>query len=245
VTEVAQRVLKALAGDKAIGPLYRVDTRLRPHGASGPLVVTLGAFEQYFETSAQSWERLALTRARVIFATGGFGRRVTEAIRSILARPIEAGRLAADVLAMRRRLQGSRASSLKRGTGGLADIEVLVQYLMLINASIVPGVLRPNVWDALDALRSSGILPSQIHKELLDAYNFLRSVEGRLRLIHNRASCELPAREADLLGLARRLNYPHPDPGEAVRSFLADMARHTTRTRTIFEQYVGRVRTGD
>ena len=55
-------------------PLYAVDTRLRPHGASGPLVVTLDAFRDYFRGPAQTWERLALTRARVIFATGGFGR---------------------------------------------------------------------------------------------------------------------------------------------------------------------------
>ena len=54
VTEVAQRVLKALAGDASTGPLYRVDTRLRPHGASGPLVVTLASFRQYFEESAHS-----------------------------------------------------------------------------------------------------------------------------------------------------------------------------------------------
>ena len=89
VTEVAQRIIKALGGDSSTGPLYHADTRLRPHGASGPLVVTLATFQHYFEESAPIWERLALTRARVIFATGGFGRHVTDTIRSILCRPVD------------------------------------------------------------------------------------------------------------------------------------------------------------
>ena len=88
-------MLKALGGNSATGPLYHVDTRLRPHGASGPLVVTLERFHQYFAESAQTWERLALTRARVIFATGGFGRHVTDTIRSILSRAVNPGELAA------------------------------------------------------------------------------------------------------------------------------------------------------
>ena len=87
VTEVARRVLKALEHDKPVGPLYRVDTRLRPHGASGPLVVTLDAFRAYFQTKAHSWERLALTRSRTIFSNGGFGKVVAEAIHDVLAVP--------------------------------------------------------------------------------------------------------------------------------------------------------------
>ncbi len=167
VTEVAQRVVKALAGNGSTGLLYRVDTRLRPHGASGPLVVTLASFRQYFEHSAHSWERLALTRARVIFATGGFGRHVSDAIREILAQPVHQASLAQQVQMMRQRLADSgHRNDLRWGIGGLADLEFLVQYLMLAHAASQPDLLRPNLWEALDALHRVAILPAATHSEL-------------------------------------------------------------------------------
>ena len=154
VTEVAQRLLKALGCGSATGPLYIVDARLRPHGASGPLVQTLAAFMDYFRRSTQVWERMTLTRARVIFATGGFGRDVSEAVRSLLTEPVDPAHVAGEVISMRHKLEASRPrNDLKRGPGGLADLEFIVQYLFLVHAPRVPDLLRPNFWDALSALR--------------------------------------------------------------------------------------------
>ncbi len=106
VTEVVQRVLKALGNGSAPGTLYSVNARLRPHGASGPLVMTLDSFREYLDRSTQPWERMAFTRARVVYATGGFGRKVTEIIRAMLAAPADPIQLAAQALAMRRRTRG-------------------------------------------------------------------------------------------------------------------------------------------
>lgn len=239
VSDVAQRVLKALGRDALTGTLYQVDTRLRPHGAAGPLVNTLESLTHYYATSAQSWERLALTRGRVIFATGGFGRPVTDALRAILSAPIDPASLGPEVAAMRRKLEDSRRQNdLKRGIGGLADVEFVVQYLMLIHAETKPDVIRPNLWDGLDALLRAGALDAETHAELRDIYNFLRSVEARLRLIHDRAGTELPKDPDDLARLARRLNYDATDPTVAVSSFLLDSARYTTRARAIFQRII-------
>ena len=140
VTEVVQRVLKALGVGSATGPLYAVDARLRPHGASGPLVLTLDAFRDYLDRSTQTWERMAFTRARVIFATGGFGQEVTEAVRSALAHAASIPRsLPRRSWPMRRKLEASRGRhDLKRGFGGLADLEFIVQYLQLVLAARQP-----------------------------------------------------------------------------------------------------------
>jgi glutamate-ammonia-ligase adenylyltransferase len=119
------------------------------------------------------------------------------------------------------------------------DLEFIAQYLMLKHASARPELLRPNLWDAFDALHRAGILTGEHRQELVEAYGFLRTVEGRLRLIHNRASADVPTRTAELIGLTRRLNYMDPDPDEAVRAFLADVARQTMRTRSLLEEYVG------
>ncbi len=239
VTEVAQRILKALGSGSATSPLYAVDARLRPHGASGPLVQTLQSFVAYFEQSAQLWERMTLTRARVIFATGGFGREVSQAIGSLLTQPVDPAHVAEQVVSMRHKLEASRPRhDLKRGPGGLADLEFIVQYLLLVHAPREPDLLRPNFWDAMAALRLHHIISDDLHKELCDAYNFLRTIEDRLRLIHNRGVSELPENNADLERLARRLSDEKIEPERAVETFLAEAARVTHRTRELFEQIV-------
>ena len=239
ITEVVQRVLRSMAGGAAAGPLYKVDARLRPHGASGPLVLTLDSFRAYLEHSTQTWERMAFSRARVIFATGGFGTRVTDVIKAMLARPVEPGPLATQVLAMRRKLEASRpAHHLKRGVGGVADIEFIVQYLQLVHAAERPELLRANLWDALEALRRRGVIDPQTFAELSDAYDFLRAVEGRLRLIQNREVGELPTSPVELDRLARRLNEDRPGPDGPVAAFLADIEATTRRTRAHFDRIV-------
>ena len=249
VTEVVQRVLKALESRSSTGPLYTVDTRLRPHGASGPLVMTLDAFREPISTSRpRSGSGWPSRRARVIFATGGFGQDVTEAVRSALAQPLDPSHLAAEVRSMRRKLEASRGRhDLKRGFGGLADLEFIAQFLELVARRPINGsdhrrqagdLPRTNYWDALAALRRHGSIPTEIHNELRDAYDFLRTVEGRLRLIHNRGVAELPESNAELERLARRLNYDSIEPARAVETFLADAVRITHRTRELFDQLV-------
>ncbi len=241
VTEVVQRILKALGGGPSSGPLYSVDARLRPCGISGPLVQTLCAFREHFLNSSQVWERMVLTRARVIFATGGFGDQVAAAIRELLARPIDRSLLASEVIAMRRRLEASRSShDLKRAAGGLADLEFIVQFLLLAHGADQPDLFRPNFWAALAGLRRHGIVTAPIHKKLHRAYDFLRTVEGRLRLIHNRGVSELPEGDAELERLARRLNYESSDPSHAVEQFLADAASIASQTREVFHEIVAK-----
>jgi len=245
LTEVVRRLLKAMSGGHAGAPIYAVDTRLRPHGASGPLVVTLDAWRDYFRGPAQVWERLALTRARVLFSTGGFGRTVTAAVRQALAAPVPPRDLARDVLGMRRKLEEAHArNDLKRGSGGLADIEFLVHYLQLAYAADFPDVLRPNLWDALDALRHAGLIAADVHADLTEAYDFWRTVESRLRIVHNRSGADLPENPEELARLARRMNYGEPDPRASADAFRADSARHAARTRSLFLGVVGRAAGG-
>jgi glutamate-ammonia-ligase adenylyltransferase len=202
-------------------------------------VVTLDALRDYFRTAAQTWEWLALTRARVIYSNGGFGRIVSEATRALLAQSVNPGVLAREVVAMRRRLEETRArTDLKRGYGGLADIEFLVHYLQLVHAAEYPDVLRPNLWDALEALLRAGLLSAEAHANLVAAYDFLRTVESRLRIVHNRTGVDLPDDAGELLRLTRRLSYEETDPSAAIASFRAEATRHAEATRALFQQVV-------
>jgi len=241
VAEVVRRLLKALGGAPGGGALYSVDARLRPHGASGSLVITLSAFRDYLRGPAQLWERLALTRARVIFSTGGFGDDVTRAVYGCLTERRPTAGLAREVVALRRRVEEACArNGLKRGYGGLADIEFLVHYLQLAHAPDHPEVLRSNLWDALDALRGAGLLAPEAHADLRDAYDFWRAVESRLRLVHDRAGGDLPDDPAELARLVRRLrDYDRDDDAKSGRAFRGDAARHAARARELFVEILG------
>lgn len=236
--ELARRIIKTLSSED-LGPLYSVDTRLRPHGASGPLTTTLDSFRFYYRDAARTWERLALMRSRVLFASGPFGRKVSQTIREIAMLPVDSSRLAEEVGAMRKKLEAGRGGTdLKRGPGGSVDIEFLTQYLQLAHCRERPEILRPNVWEALAALKRAGILDRDDYDELTAAYDFLRSVEGRLRLVYNRAMTELPEDETELARLARRLNYASTDPQTLVESFRNHAERIASRTRSIFDAYL-------
>ncbi len=235
VSDVARRVIKTLAKG-----LYQVDTRLRPHGASGPLAVTLDAFSDYFQDQAKTWERLALTRARVIHGTGDFGFDVTEAIRAALGTPVDPQVIRRDVIAMRRRLEESATESdVKRGYGGLADIEFIVQSLSLLGADGGPLIARMNVWDAIEQFKRSGLLPREAAADLRASYDFFRTVESRLRIVHNKTSSELPDNPDDLSRLARRLGYAETEATSLIEAFRQDRSRFAERTRHWFESLIG------
>ena len=155
---LATRLTAALSVPTAAGALYEVDTRLRPSGAKGPLVVSLDAFRQYQRTEAWTFEHMALTRARVVVAHPGDRAAAEAAIADVLAAPRDPPALRADVLAMRGEMERARPGGglfdVKNGPGGLVDCEFIVQYLQLRDRCH----LTPRFRDALAALMRDGAL---------------------------------------------------------------------------------------
>jgi glutamate-ammonia-ligase adenylyltransferase len=243
-TDFAQRVIKATSYLGPMGRLYQVDMRLRPTGKSGSLVSPLTEFRRYYEGGgAQLWERQALTRARVVYGDTDFGAEVMAAVGhgayDLPWRP----EVADEVGAMRERLEASRSErDVKRGFGGIVDVEFLVQLFQLKYGRDLPALRTPNTWEALEALRGTGLLAGEEFAVLWSGYNFLRMVESRLRIVHNYSLDELPERREDLEKLARRLGYePGPDASAATR-FLGDLEQHTAQTRELFLHLIARER---
>ncbi|MGH7170840.1 MAG: bifunctional [glutamate--ammonia ligase]-adenylyl-L-tyrosine phosphorylase/[glutamate--ammonia-ligase] adenylyltransferase, partial [Gemmataceae bacterium] len=238
-TEVAQHIIKATSYLGPMGRLYAIDMRLRPTGKSGSLVTPLCEFRRYFVTQqdstshpeggAQLWERQALTRARIVHGDAAFGQEVMDAVAEgaygLPWRP----EIVAEIQAMRERLQASRpASNLKRGPGGLADVEFLVQLLQIKYGRDRLVLRQPNTWQALHALRDAGLLSAEEQTALTAAYDFLLRVQNRLRIVQNRSIDELPETVEEIDKLARRLGY------ETGERFLAVLEQHRTRTRELF-----------
>ncbi|WEK45351.1 MAG: bifunctional [glutamine synthetase] adenylyltransferase/[glutamine synthetase]-adenylyl-L-tyrosine phosphorylase [Candidatus Andeanibacterium colombiense] len=156
---LAQRVSAALSVPTAEGPLYEVDTRLRPQGAQGPLAVSLSSFERYQKEDAWTWEHMALNRARVLAGPPEARARLETILREVLHTPNDPVKLAADVLTMRDEMAAHKPPrgllDVKLQRGGLVDLEFLIHYLQLRERISI----TPEMVSALHGLIAAGLLP--------------------------------------------------------------------------------------
>src|SRR5215469_6237594 len=183
---LSQRFINALTAAAAEGRLYDVDMRLRPSGTAGPVATSLQAFRRYHRELAWTWEQMALTRARPVAGDDAFIARVMAEIRSVLVRPRSTPELAADVVAMRRRIADTHrnppAFDVKHRPGGLVDIEFIAQFLQLRDAAQTPQVLHANTRGALTALAAAGALTQGDCEILIRTLTLWRNVQGLLKL---------------------------------------------------------------
>jgi glutamate-ammonia-ligase adenylyltransferase len=231
--ELSQRMMKACNTLTPQGRLYEVDSRLRPSGRSGAAAVSLDELARWFapDGPAAVWERQALLKARPVIGAEPARRRFA-AIRAaaIWGRSWSA----ADVAEIRhnrlRMEQGATAANLKRGPGGVVDIEFLVQVLQLVHGAADPRLQTTETLAGLVALHDLGIIPTTSFTFLSDAYRLLRRIEGRLQLLGAKARHDFPPPGDDRRTLARLMGHEQADDLEA------EVARTTTRVREEFDE---------
>lgn len=178
---LAQRLIHFLSIQTSAGKLYEVDTRLRPSGNSGLLVQSLDNFKRYQRQDAWVWEHQALLRSRAIAGTREVCAGFEAARREILATAVDRDKLQTEVVNMRKRMRqelsksGPEQFDLKQDRGGLADIEFIVDYLVLANLPDVPDLADfPDKVRQLEALERAGLLTAQTAAKLKHAYLALR-----------------------------------------------------------------------
>jgi len=236
--ELAQRTMKTFNAFTAQGRLYEIDSRLRPSGKSGPAALALDGLERYFAADgpAAVWERQALVKARVAL---GARQAATRALQIVHRAAYERRWSAAEVesiRAMRFRLEeGARPTNLKRGPGGVMDIEFIAQVLQLVHGGENPALRTPETLAALEALHAAGHLDSEDHRFLTRGYLTLRSIEGRLRLLAAVARHDLPGDPTEQRTLAHLLGMAGPE------ALVADVQALTARVRTTFDRIFDRV----
>jgi glutamate-ammonia-ligase adenylyltransferase len=181
-----QRLIAALSTQTAEGGLYEVDMQLRPSGTKGPVAVSFAAFENYYRGEAETWEFLALTRARVVWATSAdFATEAQGAITAALRAPRDVAATAADVRDMRALLERERPPKgdwdLKLSPGGLVDIEFAVQFLQLAHAAR-GGPLRPNTAQAIAAFGKAQLAPAEPLQALAAAWRLQQDLTQLLKV---------------------------------------------------------------
>jgi glutamate-ammonia-ligase adenylyltransferase len=205
-TRVAQRLIKVLSERTEHGMVYRVDMRLRPFGRSGALVATFDQLETYYQTYGRDWERFALTRARTVAGDKDAGAAFFELIRPfIYRRYLDFAALAAlrEIKAMIALDLGEDEGQLpedgdiKRGWGGIREIEFVVQAFQLLRGAAHPSLRHGAVLSLLPTLVDVGLVEQDDAQILRDAYVFLRTLENRLQSIRDEQTHSLPSAPAD------------------------------------------------
>ncbi len=185
----AQGIVAGLTVPTRDGKLYDVDMRLRPSGGKGPVAVSLSSFARYHRESAWTWERLALTRARVVAGPARLRARVTRAVAAALVQG-DPALILPDTAAMRRRLAAETPArgvwDIKLRPGGLLEVEFVAQALQLVHARR-HRVLAPCTREALAKLARAGVLDQDAAGRLIQADRVWRAVQGLLRITGGRA----------------------------------------------------------
>jgi glutamate-ammonia-ligase adenylyltransferase len=240
---IAQKLISHLTLPLREGILYRIDTRLRPSGSAGPLVISFEALATYHAREARLWERQALLRARPVAGDEAlFTRAFAEVLEPSLFKPMDRAAAAKELLAMRERMEREIADespgryNSKLGRGGLVDVEFAVQFLQLAHGASDPQIRSGSTPQALSLLLKHGHLVPQDHGPLSRGYLFLRRLESRLRIVRDRSVDRLPEGGPELLRLARRMGYSGPRAGEEL---LADYQRTAAEVRAAFLRVLG------
>jgi glutamate-ammonia-ligase adenylyltransferase len=237
-TKVTQRMTATLDDVTEDGVVFRVDLRLRPEGARGPLVNALPAAERYYESWGRTWERAALSRARPSAGDLGFGRRLLDALAPFVWRrgvdPKIAGEMAALVRQARAEATGDPERDVKIGRGGIREAEFFVQALLLIWGGRDPSLRAggSGTLEALRRLRARGFVTDREGREAADAYVALRRLEHRIQFATGVQTHTLPPPGELLETIARSLGFRTGRDLEAdlaaVREGVADRLRSLT-----------------
>ena len=192
MVRLAQRLISYLSIPLKEGPGYAVDTRLRPSGSSGPLIVSLDSFYDYYRNQAQNWEKQSLLKARTIVGPSLLAEQIGKFIDTLVYHNPPPPEIRKEMVHYRIRMEKERSGedrdrvNPKLGYGGMADIEFIAQYLQWTYGYLYPELRQTNTLKALRALKTTGNLPEETFHLLKDAYEFLGLLDHGLQLLFDR-----------------------------------------------------------
>jgi glutamate-ammonia-ligase adenylyltransferase len=209
---LGQQLAKLLDEPTVDGFCHRVDLRLRPYGNAGRVAWSFNAMEQYFQREGRDWERYAWQKARPVAGDVAAGERFLDSLRPfVYRRYLDFGALdglrsmkaAISAEVARKEL----ADDIKRGPGGIREIEFLVQALQLIYGGREPDLRDRRLLPSLQALVDARQMSAEAGAMLATAYRFLRRLENRLQMLRDAQTHALPEREDDRERIAASLGH--------------------------------------
>ncbi len=232
---LGRRLINVLSEATSEGIVWRVDMRLRPNGNSGPLALNYAAMEQYYQLHGREWERYALIKARVVAGEAVAGEDLLKRLRPfVYRRYLDYGALEAlrelKLAIDREVLRKGMRDDIKRGQGGIREVEFIAQAFQLIRGSREPELRERNLLKTLNILAHRKYLNAAAVEQLDAAYRFLRNTENRLQMIADRQTHKLPQDGINQLRLASAMGFSEWS------SFKATLTAHRASVQRHFDQ---------
>jgi glutamate-ammonia-ligase adenylyltransferase len=237
---LGKRILETFSTPHPAGSLFRVDLRLRPEGSTGPLARSLESMENYYAGFGETWERLALIKARGIAGSGELAYEFLRQHQPFIYPKSTTHDLLDEIASIKRRIERDIVGTenlerdVKLGRGGIRDIEFIVQTLQLIHGARHPFLQEPSMLKALRALRELDLLPSSEVLALDNTYRFLRRVEHRLQIEAEQQTHVVPREQEALRRLALSLRFSSSE------DFTAVLHERMRAVRPIFERIISK-----
>ena len=234
---IGRRLIELLQKRTEDGYVQRVDLRLRPSPEVTPIALPVNAAISHYESSALPWERAAFIRARAAAGDIALGQRFLEAIQPFVwRRSLDFG-VVEDVRQISARIRDHYSEvakiapgfDLKRGRGGIREVEFFVQIQQMIHGGRDGSVRSPATLDGIEALRAAGQLEEGVAAELAETYRLLRTIEHRVQMVEDGQTHLLPAEPQALDNVAQLHGL---DDGEAL---LGQLRPHVDRAGELFD----------
>jgi [glutamine synthetase] adenylyltransferase / [glutamine synthetase]-adenylyl-L-tyrosine phosphorylase len=225
------------------GRLYEIDMRLRPHGNSGTLVTPLDSFLKFHQSEREIWERQMMTRGRVVIGDKELSEQVIKEISDNVYGKYEVSWLAKEIMKVRLLVEQELAAGkdnieIKRGKGGIMDVDFITHFLQLTHGSDFPQLRNSSTRLVLKESSSLGFISEKEKMKLLDAYNFYKKSEAALRVFDMKSTSKVSKYKKSLLPLARALGFVDTNHDEAVKQYQDKLAQYRNDVRQIFESIV-------
>jgi glutamate-ammonia-ligase adenylyltransferase len=243
-TKLAQSITSELSTLTEEGYFYRVDLRLRPEGSTGSVASSLTACRNYYATWGETFERMALIKARPVAGSADLGREFLKTIQPFVYRKFLDLASLDEIQEIKTRIDsklGSRRKQevhVKLGAGGIREIEFFVQALQLIYGGQTPDLQESGTLKALDKLLVHQYVREQEYRELREAYLFLRDLEHKLQLVFHLQTHELPDSAEELYRCARRMGFQERSVEDTLDRFRRTYQQHTANVNRIFQNLV-------
>lgn len=247
--KLGQDLTAALADVTNEGYLFRVDLRLRPEGKIGRIVESLERCRRYYRgTRGEAWERLALIKADCVAGDASLGKRFLSMVQPFVYQPSTPSSVFADVrrikglIDKKMAVKGQSVRNVKLGTGGIREIEFLIQALQAAFGGTMPAIRERNTIKALKKIQRARLMSAEECRCLAEAYWFLRDVEHKLQMVEEQQTHTLPDDPMEIRTCALRMGYRDSDEAEARKMFLGDYACHTARVHEAFTRVLAGTR---
>ena len=235
---LAEKILETFSTRDPEGALFRIDLRLRPEGSAGPLARSLESMENYYAGFGETWERIALIKARGIAGGRELAYEFLRQHQPFIYPRSPTPDLLDEVAKIKRRIEREALGTdeldrdVKLGRGGIREIEFVVQTLQFIHGGRHAFLQETSTMEALRALAELELIPQKEVVDLDRAYRFLRQVEHRLQIEAEQQTHTAPRDPVTLTRLARSLGF------DSANEFSAALKKTMQNVRSIFDRVI-------